>query len=195
MAPPVSVVVVVLMLLLCSQARATMRRLSNRRLNHEEWHTVDDASPPPPSPSPPPPKPPPPSPSPPPPPTDGEGASPPPSPPPAPSEGCTGALGRSRSLVELASAKASALESPRSLAWHPSRRNELWVADGERDSLVVFGAEGSDEARHLKDRGSFHYMANISSLSFDRDGQFATCQVGASSPRVSSPRVSSPRVR
>ena len=64
------------------------------------------------------------------------------------------------------------------MSWHPTRRNELWVADGTRDSLVVFGAKEADgNAQHLKDRGSFHYMANISSLSFDSKGQFATCQV------------------
>ena len=64
--------------------------------------------------------------------------------------------------------------SPRALAWHPTKPGELWVADGASDSLVVVNADGTD--KHLRDRGSYHYMDKVSSLSFDAKGQFATCQ-------------------
>ena len=35
---------------------------------------------------------------------------------------------------------------------------------------------GVREAKVVKDRAQYHYMDQVSSLSFDKNGQFATCQ-------------------
>ena len=112
-----------------AEARATVRQLAARQLEHEAWHT---------------------------------------------GVGCAAALGAARSTVGYAAADAAGLVSPRALAWHPTKPGELWVADGASDSLVVVNADGTD--KHLRDRGSYHYMDKVSSLSFDAKGQFATCQ-------------------
>ena len=138
--------------------------------------TITAASTTSPSPSPPSPSPPPPSPSP--------LPSPPPSPsppPPSPSPpvsvaataaGCAAALGDVRTVVPFQNVP---LSQPTALAWHPTQTSELWVTDAASDSLTVLDTS-SGATRQLGDRAPYHYMARVSSISFDSVGQFATCQ-------------------
>ena len=116
-------------------------------------------SPPPPSPSPPSPSPPPPSPSPP------VSVS-------ATAAGCAAALGDARTVVPFQNVP---LSQPTALAWHPTQTAELWVTDAASDSLTVLDTS-SGATRQLGDRAPYHYMARVSSISFDSVGQFATCQ-------------------
>ena len=66
------------------------------------------------------------------------------------------------------------------MAFNPaSATPQLWVADSGRDGVSVFNLSASGtvgETRVLKDRAQYHYMADVSSISFDAIGQFATCQ-------------------
>ena len=143
--------------------------------------TITAASTTSPSPSPPSPSPPPPSPSP--------LPSPPPSPsppPPSPSPpvsvaataaGCAAALGDVRTVVPFQNVP---LSQPTALAWHPTQTSELWVTDAASDSLTVLDTS-SGATRQLGDRAPYHYMARVSSISFDSVGQFATCQESVNS--------------
>ena len=104
-------------------------------------------------------------------------ASPPPSPSPpvsvsATAAGCAAALGDARTVVPFQNVP---LSQPTALAWHPTQTTELWVTDAASDSLTVLDTS-SGATRQLGDRAPYHYMARVSSISFDSKGQFATCQ-------------------
>ena len=102
---------------------------------------------------------------------------PPPSPSPpvsvsATAAGCAAALGDARTVVPFQNVP---LSQPTALAWHPTQTAELWVTDAASDSLTVLDTS-SGATRQLGDRAPYHYMARVSSISFDSVGQFATCQ-------------------
>ena len=101
-------------------------------------------------------------------------------PPPSPSSpvsvstpaGCAVALGETRTVVDFQNVP---LSQPTALAWHPTHTSELWVTDAASDSITVLDTS-SGATRQLADRAPYHYMARVSSISFDSVGQFATCQ-------------------
>ena len=101
-------------------------------------------------------------------------------PPPSPSSpvsvstpaGCAVALGETRTVVDFQNVP---LSQPSALAWHPTHTSELWVTDAASDSITVLDTS-SGATRQLADRAPYHYMARVSSISFDSVGQFATCQ-------------------
>ena len=101
-------------------------------------------------------------------------------PPPSPSSpvsvstpaGCPIALGEARTVVDFQNVP---LSQPTALAWHPTHTSELWVTDAASDSITVLDTS-SGATRQLADRAPYHYMARVSSISFDSLGQFATCQ-------------------
>ena len=101
-------------------------------------------------------------------------------PPPSPSPpvsvstpaGCAVALGETRTVVDFQNVP---LSQPTALAWHPTHTSELWVTDAASSSITVLDTS-SGATRQLADRAPYHYMARVSSISFDSVGQFATCQ-------------------
>ena len=101
-------------------------------------------------------------------------------PPPSPSSpvsvstpaGCAVALGETRTVVDFQNVP---LSQPTALAWHPTHTSELWVTDAASSSITVLDTS-SGATRQLADRAPYHYMARVSSISFDSVGQFATCQ-------------------
>jgi len=120
---------------------------------------------------------------------------------------CIAALGSSTSTVVVASGE-DGLQSPRDLAFspHPGRHlgshaqgrhfptqgEEVWVANGNGHSVSIISGIGTDWVAALtrKDRGYYHYMHNITGISFnsvspdkskrssekDTYGFVATCQ-------------------
>ena len=90
----------------------------------------------------------------------------------SPPAGCAVALGEARTVVDFQSVP---LSQPTALAWHPTHTSELWVTDAASDSITVLDTS-SGATRQLADRAPYHYMARVSSISFDSVGQFATCQ-------------------
>ena len=86
--------------------------------------------------------------------------------------GCAVALGEARTVVDFQNVP---LSQPTALAWHPTHTSELWVTDAASDSITVLDTS-SGATRQLADRAPYHYMARVSSISFDSVGQFATCQ-------------------
>ena len=86
--------------------------------------------------------------------------------------GCAVALGETRTVVDFQNVP---LSQPTALAWHPTHTSELWVTDAASDSITVLDTS-SGATRQLADRAPYHYMARVSSISFDSVGQFATCQ-------------------
>ena len=103
---------------------------------------------------------------------------PPPAPPPLPpglyghSAGCADALGTARTVVPVTDVP---LNTPTALAWHPTRPGELWLTSRATDSITVLNTT-SMASHQLGDRAPYHYMDQVSSISFDALGQFATCQ-------------------
>ena len=100
--------------------------------------------------------------------------------------GCAGAFGSTRQLHTLAGtssgAPGSTLRGARTLAWSPTQPNELWIANGDTDSIVVLevsthlSSPTVANVRHLRERARYHYMDKITSVTFGSDGLFATCQ-------------------
>ena len=86
--------------------------------------------------------------------------------------GCAVALGETRTVVDFQNVP---LSQPTALAWHPTHTSELWVTDAASSSITVLNTS-SGATRQLADRAPYHYMARVSSISFDSVGQFATCQ-------------------
>ena len=86
--------------------------------------------------------------------------------------GCAVALGETRTVVDFQNVP---LSQPTALAWHPTHTSELWVTDAASASITVLDTS-SGATRQLADRAPYHYMARVSSISFDSVGQFATCQ-------------------
>ena len=125
----------------------------------------------------------------PPPPSPPPSPSPPPTPPPRPPRypvstlafGCAHALGPEPTGHAL-NLPEGALLQPRAMAFNPATSGsklQLWIADSGRDGLTVVDMDANGIAtstKVLKDRAQYHYMDQVSSLAFDANGQFATCQ-------------------
>ena len=94
-------------------------------------------------------------------------------------------------LRTIATRSTGDFDVPRDLQFHPIRTNELWIANkGSADvTIVTFGGDAGSNAfntdmttyktfgtERLSDRAKYHYMAQVSSLSFTPEGRFATCQ-------------------
>jgi len=70
------------------------------------------------------------------------------------------------------------LNRPRDLAFHPRRANEMWIVNRADDSTVTVMDTGLPTQSTLKliDPFALHFMEEVSSISFDNNMQFATCQ-------------------
>ena len=99
--------------------------------------------------------------------------------------GCAAALGERRvftrftpDIADHPGRESDAAVAFRALAFSPRAPEELWLADSAASAMVVTIPDGgaSPPARLLIDRAEYHYMASVSSFSFDGIGQFATCQ-------------------
>ena len=90
--------------------------------------------------------------------------------------GCAPRLGLERTTTTQTAPSGLTLTKPRALAFHPLQPEELWVVDADSSSVVVIDLNDEGHSRQLKDRAKYHYMAKSSSISFDKVGQFATCQ-------------------
>ena len=107
------------------------------------------------------------------------------SPPPPPSmpalinmSGCAPALGWSPETAMVTLPKDAVL-FPRSLAFNPLGDREVWLGDSTRSALTRVHLDESGRVVDIsvtKDRAEYHYMDNLSSLSFTPTGEFATCQ-------------------
>ena len=98
------------------------------------------------------------------------------------SYGCAPAIGVNP-VVSSVLAPRDAFRHPRALAFNPAATasgHELWVADSGRDALTVIELDEHHDnvlaTKIVKDRAQYHYMDQVSSISFDVNGQFATCQ-------------------
>jgi len=69
------------------------------------------------------------------------------------------------------------LNTPTDLEFNPLTK-QLWITNaGTDDFTIVHDAGTSKQAsRKLKDRGQYHYMANVSGLAFTAEGNVATSQ-------------------
>lgn len=106
---------------------------------------------------------------------------PPPAPPSLPMavvNGCAPAFGKTPQIVQVNLPEDSVLR-PRSLAFNPIGDRELWIADTGRNALtraILDQNRAVEEVMVTKDRAEYHYLDNISSISFTPTGEFATCQ-------------------
>ncbi len=69
------------------------------------------------------------------------------------------------------------LDDPRDLAFHPLRKNELWVVNRGDESFVMITNPGepSQQAKRYKGQDSQHFLAQPSAIAFNQsDGTFAT---------------------
>lgn len=88
---------------------------------------------------------------------------------------CAPAFGQAATAVVQATA-AQQLAMPRTLAFHPTT-GELWVGNNDTDSLTMLRADNASQVvAHVTDRAHYHYMDRMSSLAFDPEGGFTTCQ-------------------
>eukprot|EP00960_Hanusia_phi_P070351 767288-Hanusia_phi.AAC.1 len=96
---------------------------------------------------------------------------------------CVPPLGSSRTIVTVAGG-GKGLAIPRDIQFHPARPNELWVASADSEDktssgvLVIENAGTKDQRVFtVRDRVAYHYMDNIASLAFDKEGKVLfTCQ-------------------
>jgi sugar lactone lactonase YvrE len=82
-----------------------------------------------------------------------------------------------RAFTAIATA-ADDLDVPRDLAFHPDRRHELWIVNRASDSVTIVFDPGTDAQRfeNRQDVMGYHFMEEVSSLSFGANDTFATCQ-------------------
>lgn len=85
----------------------------------------------------------------------------------------------STNVRTIVNASEGRFSRPRDLKWHPLHADELWVANSDSaDFSILTLGEGGFEKKvtKLSDRAKYHYMPNVSSFSFNKQGRFATCQ-------------------
>lgn len=70
------------------------------------------------------------------------------------------------------------LNFPRDLAFHPDRRNELWVVNMIDDSTVTYLDAGTPQqkADWRVDSWALHFMDAVSSIAWGQSDTFGTCQ-------------------
>lgn len=70
------------------------------------------------------------------------------------------------------------LSTPRDLAFNPDRPEELWTVNRADDSTVIYVDPGQPEQRIDKriDVYAYHFMEEVSAISFGAGDTFATCQ-------------------
>lgn len=68
------------------------------------------------------------------------------------------------------------MSDPTSLAFHPNKKNELWITNRVTDSFTVVTGTGEDgqAQRTYLDR-SEHFMEEVMTLAFDGEGYVGTC--------------------
>ena len=73
---------------------------------------------------------------------------------------------------------AQGLATPRALAFHPDRHNELWVVNRTFDGTVTFFDPGTPQQRTDKRKDAYanHFMEEVSSIAFGARNTFGTCQ-------------------
>ncbi len=81
--------------------------------------------------------------------------------------------------LEVVATKRDGLANPTDLAFNPARPGELWVVNRDDDSTtIIFDALDADKRsiETLVDPYALHFMDRVSSISFDTNGLFGTCQ-------------------
>ena len=105
------------------------------------------------------------------------------------SAGCALALGASQRVRWMLSAASHGLSQPRDVKFDPLRPELVWVANAAADSLTqaniscLAAAEAAQTNESTRgcavaraDRAGYHYMANVSAVSFENTtGWFAVC--------------------
>lgn len=73
---------------------------------------------------------------------------------------------------------ADGLNRPTGIQINPVRPDELWVVNHQDDTFVVFFEVQSEQVRSHQffDPYAVHFLSSPTSISFDLNGQFATCQ-------------------
>ena len=86
-------------------------------------------------------------------------------------------FGESPSFTPMGNA-GDGLNVPRDLAFHPARRNELWVVNMDDDSTVTYLDAGTPQqkADWRLDAWGLHFMDAVSSIAFGAGDTFGTCQ-------------------
>lgn len=86
-----------------------------------------------------------------------------------------GGLDRSYTVVGTA---ADGLDVPRDLAFHPDRPDELWTVNRATDGTVIYTNPGtaSQSAQAIVDIYAYHFMEEVSGISFGAANTFGTCQ-------------------
>lgn len=71
---------------------------------------------------------------------------------------------------------ADGLDTPRDLAFHPTR-DELWTVNRDTDATVIYfnPGTGTQTSQELVDGFAEHFMEEVSSIAFGQPGFFGTC--------------------
>jgi hypothetical protein len=74
--------------------------------------------------------------------------------------------------------ESDGLTDPRDIGFEALRPGEMWVVNGEDDSVVIVTEAHTDAptARKVIDPFAMHFMDNVASIAMGHNGFFATCQ-------------------
>ncbi len=87
-------------------------------------------------------------------------------------------FGNGNPIYQVIATTNDGLNVPRDLAFNPAHPDQLWIANRADDSItLVFDAgTANQKTEWRKDPMAYHFMEEVSSLSFGTDNTFATCQ-------------------
>lgn len=79
-------------------------------------------------------------------------------------------------LKTIADGPTQGLNRPTDLAFHPTRKNELWITSQRDNSVVLIFDPGTAQQKHGNSKGSGaqHFLAQPAALAFSDNGNFAT---------------------
>jgi hypothetical protein len=82
------------------------------------------------------------------------------------------------SFTVIATDSDDALATPRDLAFHPDRQDELWIANRATDTIVVvFDPGGSGQSsEEFYDKNANHFLEEVSSIAFGTNDLWGSCQ-------------------
>merc|ERR1711937_881815 len=79
--------------------------------------------------------------------------------------------------IQTLSGLGGKLSRPTDLEFNPLTK-QLWITNADTDDFTIVhdAATNKQAVRKLRDRGQYHYMANVSGLAFTTEGNVATSQ-------------------
>jgi DNA-binding beta-propeller fold protein YncE len=81
-------------------------------------------------------------------------------------------------VLTLIADSSDDLEVPRDIAFNPADTSQLWIANQATDSTTIIFDAGTDDqsAENRVDVFANHFMEEVSSIAFDDNNQFGSCQ-------------------